>query len=101
VSAAIGTSEGRRVPKRGLSFVLRRSSPSLVSLVGLVVLVGAVAVTIGRVSVVVVVACAFVLVALEYLVAPWTIEWLVPAQRIEHDVPLGPRPARCGDRLRR
>jgi hypothetical protein len=85
VSAALESSVRSRVPKKGLSFVLRRSSPSLAGLVGLVLLVGSLAVAIGQVPVGTVIACALGLVLLEYLVAPWTIEWLVPAQRIEHD----------------
>jgi Zn-dependent protease with chaperone function len=54
-------------------------------LVGLVLLAGSLAVAIGHVPVGTVIACAIGFVFLEYLVAPWTIEWLVPAQRIEHD----------------
>ena len=81
----MGRSAGSAVPKKGLSFVLRRSSPSLAGLLGLVALVGVLVVSIGRVPIGAVIAGAIALVVLEYIVAPWTIQWLVPAQLIEHD----------------
>ena len=76
---------GGLLPTKGLSFVLRRSLPSLVGLAGLVGLVGIFAVAVAHVPVAAVVASAIGVVGLEYLIAPWTIEWIVPARRIDHD----------------
>ncbi|MDQ3574906.1 MAG: M48 family metalloprotease [Actinomycetota bacterium] len=67
-----------------MSFVLRKSLPSLGGLVGLLLAVGfAFTFAVGA-PLWFPMAFAIVVVAIQYLVNPWLIQWLVPATVIDH-----------------
>jgi Zn-dependent protease with chaperone function len=68
-----------------MGFVLRRSLPSLGGLIGLLLAVGFAAVAFLGAPVWFPVAFAIVILAVQYLVNPWIIQWLVPAVVIDHD----------------
>jgi Zn-dependent protease with chaperone function len=68
-----------------MSFVLRKSLPSVTGLLGLLLIVGFAAVWFLGAPVWFPVAFAVSMVGVQYLVNPWVIQWLVPATVIDHD----------------
>jgi Zn-dependent protease with chaperone function len=75
------------------SFVLRRSLPSVSGLVALLLVVGSLAVYYLGMPLWFPAAFAIVLIGIQYVVNPWVIQWLVPAQVLadwsfatDHDV---------------
>lgn len=68
-----------------MSFVLRKSLPSITGLLGLLLAVGFAIVWFADAPVWFPMAFAIALVGLQYLINPWLIQWLVPAGVIEHD----------------
>jgi Zn-dependent protease with chaperone function len=68
-----------------MSFVLRKSLPSVTGLLGLLLAVGFALVWFLDAPVWFPMAFAVGMVGVQYLVNPWLIQWLVPAGVIEHD----------------
>jgi Zn-dependent protease with chaperone function len=68
-----------------MSFVLRKSIPSVSGLMGLLLAVGFAFVAFLGAPVWFPVAFAIAIVGIQYLVNPWIIQWLVPATVIDHD----------------
>ena len=68
-----------------MTFVLRRSLPSIAGLVGLLLAVGFAVVAFLGAPVWFPVAFAVGILVVQYLVNPWIIQWLVPATVIPHD----------------
>ena len=68
-----------------MSFVLRKSIPSITGLLGLLLLVGFAAVWQLDAPLWFPMAFAIAMVALQYVINPWLIQWLVPAGVIDHD----------------
>ncbi|MDQ3898305.1 MAG: hypothetical protein M3326_13855, partial [Actinomycetota bacterium] len=68
-----------------MTFVLRRSLPSVGGLIGLLLAVGFAVVAFLGAPVWFPVAFAIAILAVQYLVNPWIIQWLVPATVIPHD----------------
>jgi Zn-dependent protease with chaperone function len=68
-----------------MKFVLRRSLPSIGGLIGLLLLVGVAVVVFLGAPVWFPAAFAIAVLAIQFLVNPYIIRWLVPAAVIEHD----------------
>ena len=68
-----------------MSFVLRRSLPSLGGLLGLLLAVGFAITVFAGAPVWFPMAFAIAILLVQYLVNPWLIQWLVPADVIAHD----------------
>ena len=68
-----------------MQFVLRRSLPSIAGLLGLLLAVGFAVVAFLGAPVWFPMAFAIAVLAVQYLVNPWIIAWLVPATVIPHD----------------
>lgn len=68
-----------------MSFVIRKSLPSISGLLGLLLIVGFAFVFFLGAPVWFPVAFALVLVGVQYAINPWIIQWLVPATVIDHD----------------
>jgi Zn-dependent protease with chaperone function len=68
-----------------MSFVIRKSLPSISGLLGLLLVVGFAAVFFAGAPVWFPMAFAIVIIGVQYLVNPWVIQWLVPATVIDHD----------------
>jgi Zn-dependent protease with chaperone function len=68
-----------------MQFVLRRSLPSIAGLLGLLLAVGFAVVAFLGAPVWFPMAFAIAVLAIQYLVNPWIISWLVPATVIPHD----------------
>lgn len=68
-----------------MKFVLRRSLPSIGGLIGLLLLVGVAVVVFLGAPVWFPAAFAIAILAIQFLVNPYIIRWLVPAAVIEHD----------------
>ena len=69
----------------GMSFVIRRSLPSIGGLLALLLAVGFAAVAFLGAPLWFPVVFAVAMVLVQYAVNPWFIQWLVPASVIEHD----------------
>jgi Zn-dependent protease with chaperone function len=68
-----------------VGFVLRRSLPSVAGLVGLLLAVGVAAVLFLGAPAWFPAAFAIAMLAVQYAVNPWIIQWLVPAEVVPHD----------------
>ena len=68
-----------------MTFVLRRSLPTIGGLIGLLLAVGFAVVAFLGAPVWFPVALAVIVLAVQYVVNPWIIQWLVPATVIPHD----------------
>ena len=68
-----------------MSFVVRRSLPSLFGLVGLLIAAGFAAVGFLGAPLWFPVAFAVFMMLVQYAVNPWLIQWLVPAVPVPHD----------------
>jgi Zn-dependent protease with chaperone function len=68
-----------------MTFVLRRSVPSVAGLLGLLLVVGAAATVFLGAPPWFPAAFAIVMIGVQYLVNPWIIQWLVPAIVVPHD----------------
>ena len=66
-------------------YVLRRSIPAIGGLVGLLALVGMAAATFAGIPLWIPAVAAVVLGALQFLISPWIVQWLVPATVIPND----------------
>lgn len=68
-----------------MSFVLRKSLPSVSGLLGLLLVVGFAFVVLLDAPLWFPMAFAVVMVGVQYAVNPWIVQWLVPASVIDHD----------------
>jgi Zn-dependent protease with chaperone function len=68
-----------------MTFVLRRSVPSVAGLLGLLLVVGAAATVFLGAPPWFPAAFAIVMIGVQYVVNPWIIQWLVPALIVDHD----------------
>ena len=71
-------------PRPGFSFVARRSLPSAAALLGLAIAIGTIAV-LGGAPPWAPLAIGLVLLTVQFVTAPFVVQWLVPATVIEHD----------------
>ena len=68
-----------------MTFVLRRSLPSIAGLLGLLLAVGVVAVAVADFPTWFPAAFAIGMLGIQYLVNPFIVQWLVPAEVVPHD----------------